>query len=110
MRTTKTRWLFAALLGLLSSWTARADELFVSNGDTSTIGKYTTSGSTVNPSLISAPGGLNGIAIYRHSFRARASDLSDARRWLAGFAVPVCRYLVHETVGLTDLYRASSRC
>ena len=43
--------LLAVLLGLLSYDTARADQIFVTNGGT--IGEYTTAGTTVNPALIS---------------------------------------------------------
>jgi hypothetical protein len=66
--------LFAVLLGLLSGNAARADEIFVTNYGTGTVGAYTTSGATVNASLISgspgnasvcgaAPCGPIGIAV-----------------------------------------------
>jgi hypothetical protein len=58
----KRFWLLTALLGsLLSSSIARAGTIFVTNNSTGTIGEYTTSGATVNASLItglSNPGSL----------------------------------------------------
>ena len=66
--------LLAVLLVLLSSSAARADEIFVTNFGTGAIGAYTTSGATVNASLIlgspgnaplcgAAPCGPIGIAV-----------------------------------------------
>jgi len=65
----RTRWsggLFAVLLGLLFSNPASADSIFVSNLGAGTIGEYTTSGATVNASLISGlsnPGSIAASAI-----------------------------------------------
>src|SRR5438309_1622778 len=56
--------LFAGLLGLLSHNTARADQIFVTNGaSVGTIGEYTTAGATVNPALISGLSHPLGIAV-----------------------------------------------
>ena len=55
--------LFAVLLGLLSTNAARADEILVTNLTTNTVGKYTTSGATVNAALISGLSGPEGIAV-----------------------------------------------
>jgi PEP-CTERM motif len=58
MKTLKVTHLVAALgLSVLLSMQAHAGQIFVTNNDTFTIGEYTTSGATVNASLIS---GLNG--------------------------------------------------
>jgi hypothetical protein len=53
--------LFAVVLSLLISSAARADTIYVTNFSSGTVGEYTTSGATVNPSLISGlnhPGGI----------------------------------------------------
>jgi hypothetical protein len=52
--------LFAVLLGLIFTGAADAAQVFVTNAGNNTIGEYTTSGSTVNASLIS---GLNAPGI-----------------------------------------------
>src|SRR5271154_5970011 len=57
------RGLFAVLLGFLSSTAARADQVFVANFGGNTIGEYTTSGATVNASLISGLNSPGGIAV-----------------------------------------------
>ena len=61
-------YLFAVLVGLLLSSTARADSIFVTNflgtgSLANTIGDYTTSGATVNSSLISGLNNPTGIAV-----------------------------------------------
>jgi hypothetical protein len=55
--------LFAVLLGFHSTSGARADIIFVVNEASGTIGEYTTSGATVNPSLISGLSDPEGIAL-----------------------------------------------
>ena len=53
----------AGVLGLLTNSAARADTIFVGNYSTGTIGEYTTSGATVNASLISGLSVPEGIAV-----------------------------------------------
>ena len=48
---------------VLSSATARGDYIYVTNSGNGTIGKYTTSGGTVNASLVSGLNQPYGIAI-----------------------------------------------
>ena len=55
--------LFAVLLGILWSGPAHADNIFVTNQGTNTIGEYTTSGATVNAALISGLDDPVGIAV-----------------------------------------------
>src|SRR3954468_11606059 len=55
--------LFAVLLGLLSHNAARADQIFVTNLSSDTIGEYTTAGGTVNPALVSGLSSPRGIAV-----------------------------------------------
>jgi hypothetical protein len=55
--------MFAVVLRLLISSTACADDIFVTNALNSTIGEYTTSGATVNASLISGLSSPVDIAI-----------------------------------------------
>ena len=55
--------LFAVLLGLLSTSAAHGDAIFVVNPFAGKIGEYTTSGATVNASLISGLSIPSGIAV-----------------------------------------------
>jgi hypothetical protein len=55
--------LVTVILGLLSTTPASADTIFLTNYVNGTVGEYTTSGATVNASLISGLGGLSGIAV-----------------------------------------------
>ena len=54
--------LFAGL-ALMSTNAARGDIIFVTNFGNDTIGEYTTSGTTVNASLISGLSSPEGIAV-----------------------------------------------
>jgi len=59
--------LFAVLLGLLSTGAAHGASIFVANDGLGTIGEYTTSGATVNASLITGLIELGGIeSKYSH--------------------------------------------
>ena len=77
--------LLAVLLGLLSSNAARADLIFVTNIGPSgepgegTIGKYTTSGATVNPALITGLDRPQGIAISGSDLACRIHFHFDKR-------------------------------
>ena len=57
--------LSAVLLGLLSTCEARADAIFVTNGDGS-VGEYTTAGATVNADLRRLDHGAD-LLYYRRS-------------------------------------------
>ena len=79
--------LFAVLLGLLLPGNAaRADQIFVTNFNTGTIGEYTTSGATVNAALISGLGEPFGIVIVPTATTPEPSSLTLLGLVLMGLA------------------------
>jgi hypothetical protein len=74
----RLRGLFIVLLGLLPTGAAHGGSIFVTNFSAGTIGEYTTSGATVNASLITGLSEPFGIAIVDSSPEPSTHPLNPA--------------------------------